>query len=86
MSVTSGTTPAHLLMKYTSSVTLEELRNPDTWDLGNAVTQPPIKNRRSVVSVAFPSADFQTVAREARRLGKKVSAFIREAALGAAKP
>ena len=56
------------------------------WDLAGAVTQPPVKNRRSVVSVAFPSEQFQAVARAAREQGKKLSAFIREAAMRAVEP
>ncbi len=49
------------------------------------IAQPPIKNRRSVVSVAFPAADFQTVAAAARKHGKGLSTWIREAALRAAR-
>ncbi len=82
MSETSSTT----VVKFQEFTHGETAAIDMTWDFDTAVIQPPIANRRSVVSVAFPAADFQTVAREARRLGVKLSAYIREAALRAVEP
>ena len=60
--------------------------DPEEWDLENAETRPPVANPRAVVSVAFPARDFEVVATAARLAGKKLSEFIREAALARARP
>jgi hypothetical protein len=60
--------------------------DPDEWDLENAETRPPVAKPRSVVSVAFPAQDFETLAKAAKAAGKKLSEFIREAALARARP
>ncbi len=60
---------------------LRRLQDDDEWDAESAVYQPPRKTRRAVVSVAFPSADFQLVATVARAAGQPTSQFIREAAV-----
>ena len=58
----------------------------DSWDWKNAEVLPPVVNPRAVVSVAFPARDFAAVAGMARLTGKKLSEFIREAALARARP
>ena len=57
------------------------LENEETWDLANAQPQPPIKNRRSVVSVAFRPEQLAEVARRARAAGMKLSEYIRSCSL-----
>ena len=55
------------------------------WDLEHAVLKPGRKNARAIVSVAFPGRDFDRVELAAERAGKKLSAFIREAAVNRAR-
>jgi len=62
-------------------LTEEELPDPETWDFENAVTLPPVKNPRAIVSVAFPGDDFDMVSDAADRLGMRLSEFIRRAAI-----
>lgn len=62
---------------------LEDSRN---WDLDNPTKSRPVKNRRTVVSVSFPSRDFQVVAAAAEEVGITTSQFIREAAIAKASP
>jgi hypothetical protein len=62
--------------------TLEE----ETWDLDAAEARPAVRNRRAVVSVAFPSEDFKKVSQAAERAKMKISEFIREAAIAMAEP
>ena len=57
----------------------------DEWDFENAEKREPSRRPRAVVSVAFPREDFELVERRARKLGKKLSEFIREASLARAK-
>ncbi len=57
------------------------LKNPENWDFDHVETKGPVKAPRVVVSVAFRSKDYTTVSERARRLGKKTSEFIRDAAL-----
>lgn len=59
---------------------LRELEDPDTWETASE-SRPPVKNQRSVVSVAFAREDFEHVARAARQRGMRTSEFIRNAAL-----
>ena len=63
-----------------------ELEDSMNWDLDNPEKSGPVKNRRTVVSVSFPSSDFQVVAAVARRTGFSTSQFIREAAMAKASP
>ena len=64
---------------------LEQLEDPDTWDLENAVRIPGRKEgRRTIVSVAFPTEDAHIVACAAESEGKKMSEFIRDTAVAAA--
>lgn len=58
-----------------------ELENSENWDYQHLVVKKPVNTSRVVVSVAFPHADFALVSTHAERLGKKVSEFIREAAI-----
>jgi len=58
-----------------------ELRNPDIWDIDQAVVRPGIKNARAVVSVAFTREDFERVSNAAQQVNEKTSEFIRGAAL-----
>ena len=63
---------------------VEQLQSPDEWDLEGAEIREPVKNPRVVVSVAFRRPDFDLVSDFARRVGKKTSEFIREAAVESA--
>ena len=70
----------------TTTSTEEELMDPKTWDWDNVATRPGNKRRaRAVVSVAFSAKEFEIVSDKAERLGKYMSAYIREVALRAAK-
>lgn len=44
---------------------------------------PPVNPRYAVVSVRLERADFDAIAEQAQREGKKMSTFIREAAVNA---
>lgn len=58
-----------------------ELESSENWDYERLEVRGPVKASRVVVSVAFPRQDFTRVSAYAEHVGKKVSAFIREAAL-----
>lgn len=60
---------------------LRDLQNPETWDFEGAEKRSPVKEGRTVVSVAFPRRDFARVSEAAERAEQRVSEFIREAAL-----
>ena len=95
MNTTSGTTPKYLRMNQPTypvesiqrlrDMREEELMDPETWDFANAVQMPPVKRGRSVLSVAFAAEQFEAIGKAAERRGKKLSAFVREAALRAAR-
>jgi hypothetical protein len=57
----------------------------DEWDFENAEKREPARRPRAVVSVAYPREDFELVEQRARKLGKKLSEFIREASLARAR-
>jgi hypothetical protein len=57
----------------------------DEWDFENAERREPTRRPRAVVSVAFSRDDFELVEERAKRLGKKLSEFIREASLARAR-
>ena len=59
---------------------------PQSWDLDNPVRSGPVKDRRTVVSLSFPSSAFQIVAAAAHQSGLSTSQFIREAAVTKASP
>lgn len=49
--------------------------------------RPAVKNRRTIVSVPFPSDQFQALCLKAKAEGKSLSAYIRDKALeGVSKP
>jgi hypothetical protein len=58
-----------------------QLEHEDEWDLENAARMPPVRGRRTIVSVAFPPSDFQIIANVSASLQVPVSQFIREAAV-----
>ena len=58
-----------------------ELEKTQSWDLDNSEERPPVKNRRSIVSVAFPTDDLVAVEVAAEQAGKRLSEFIRDAAV-----
>jgi hypothetical protein len=59
----------------------EELEREDTWDYEREEVRGPVRATRVVVSVAFRRDDFEPVSQYAERIGKKISEFIREAAI-----
>ena len=63
-----------------------DVEDSQNWDLENPVKAGPVKNRRTVVSVSFPSSALQVVAAAADEAGLSTSQFIREAALAKASP
>lgn len=70
-------------------MTMREATGPEdlqNWDLDNPVKSGPVKNRRTVVSVSFPSSALQVVAGAAGEAGVSTSQFIREAAIAKASP
>lgn len=58
-----------------------ELENLDSWDVEHAQLRPPVKPSRLVVSVSFPRKDFEQISKHAELIGKKISQFIRDAAI-----
>ncbi len=58
-----------------------ELRNPKTWDFERARIVKPATPARVVVSVAMNHADFDIIAKQAEIAGKKLSEYIRDAAV-----
>lgn len=63
---------------------LTELESDETWDHDRGELRPPVKNRRTVVSVAFPRHDLERVGRAAEQEDMKLSEFIRRAAVSQA--
>lgn len=63
-----------------------DLEDSQNWDMDNVVKSGPVKNRRTVVSVSFPSSAFQVVSAAAGEAGLSTSQFIREAAIAKASP
>ena len=63
---------------------LTELESDETWDHDRGELRPPVKNRRTVVSVAFPRGDLEAVGRAAEQRRMKLSEFIRRAAVAQA--
>ena len=60
---------------------LRELQDEEAWDSDRAERRPGNKQARAVVSVAFSRQDFERVSECARLVGRRLSEFIREAAL-----
>ena len=61
--------------------TLVRLEKAESWDSGQPEVREPVKASRVVVSVAFRRNALVPVLECAERLGKKLSEFIREAAI-----
>ena len=59
----------------------EELERLESWEYERPEVRQPVKTSRTVVSVAFQSDEFVRVSEYAERVGKRISVFIREAAL-----
>jgi hypothetical protein len=57
------------------------LEKEESWDFEGTERRGPASGRRAIVSVAFPSEDFALVSQAARESEKKLSEFIREAAV-----
>lgn len=58
-----------------------ELESEESWDYERPEVRQPVRASRVVVSVAFQRDDFELASRYAERMGKKISEFIREAAI-----
>ena len=63
----------------------EELMDSESWDDDSLEVKQPVKKPRAVVSVAFPSKEFELIAAKAREQGETVSGYIRAAALAQSK-
>ena len=59
----------------------EELERLESWDYERPEVRQPVKASRTVVSVAFQADEFARVSEYAVRVEKRLSVFIREAAL-----
>lgn len=57
---------------------IQELGDPDNWDLDSEEIQVPSRPPRAVVSVAFSREDFERVAARADDQDKPLSSMIRE--------
>jgi hypothetical protein len=57
------------------------VEDAETWDFEQPTVREPVKTPRVVVSVAFRRDDFVRVSAYAEQVGRKVSEFIREAAI-----
>lgn len=58
-----------------------ELEKLDSWDVEQAQVRPPVKPSRLVVSVSFPRKEFEQISKHAELVDKKISQFIRDAAI-----
>lgn len=58
-----------------------ELKDPKNWDYDHVEKREPVKSPRVIVSVAFRHEDYETISDYAERSGKRISEFIRDAAL-----
>lgn len=56
------------------------------YELDKPVKSGPVGNRRTVVSVSFPSRTFQVVSAAAEEAGVSTSQFIRDAVIAKASP
>lgn len=57
------------------------LEDPASWDADRAERHPPARRRRAILSVAFEPAELEQIAARAERDGKRLTDFVREAAL-----
>lgn len=60
---------------------LGQLEDPDQWDWEHVERVMPSKKTGAVVAVRFSQEEFAEVDAGAKRLGEKLTQFIREAAL-----
>ncbi len=58
-----------------------DLQDEDFWNFEHSETQTPPKAPRAVVSVSFSREDYARIIEAARRSDKKISEYIRDAAL-----
>ena len=65
---------------------MKDLEEEQNWDFEEPVKSEPVRNRRTVVSVSFPSSALQVVAAAAGKAGLSTSRFIRDAAIAKASP
>ncbi|MYC07528.1 MAG: hypothetical protein F4X57_10210 [Chloroflexi bacterium] len=65
---------------------MTDLEEEQNWDFEDPVKSEPVRNRRTVVSVSFPSSALQVVAAAANKAGLSTSRFIRDAAIAKASP
>ena len=63
----------------------EALEAEDAWDLGKQVPHKKASAGRAIVSVAFAPQDLAVVLEAAEVAGKRLSTFVREAALARAR-
>jgi hypothetical protein len=61
------------------------LEDPEEWDFDSAEKRTPSKPARAVVSVSMPREEYEHISAAAERLHMKTSAFIRSAAVSAAR-
>lgn len=59
----------------------EMFESPENWDFESAEARPPVRGKRTVVSVGMSGEEFQLISRCAHLVHMKVSEFIREAAV-----
>lgn len=62
-----------------------DLEDPAQWDWDSAEPRAAERAHRAVLSVALSAQDMELIAQAAEAAGKKVSAFVRDAALAAAR-
>lgn len=55
--------------------------NNTNWDYEHPVIKPPVHSSRVVVSVSLNRQEYDEISRYAEMTGKKVSTFLKEAAL-----
>jgi len=64
---------------------LKQLEDPDEWDWDHAVRVKPAGKPGAAVLLRFTNEEFYEVDAGAERLGKKLTEFIKEAALSKAR-
>ena len=62
---------------------IDELEDPENWDLDTAQIQPPVKNPQAVISVAFTRDELDQVAFATRQRGVSLTAFVKNASMDA---
>ncbi len=64
-----------------ASAAMTNQNDNSEWDYENAEVQPPVKNRRAIVSVAFRREEFKSLTSKAKAEGKSLSAYIHDKAM-----